>query len=134
MLTETQERAITLWRERKSTSEITQACAISRTSLRRLLRNLDRRGLLGRREPQAVDTAGATDMPGVSLLDLTHDACRFPITDLSTRDHRYCGVKRRVGSSYCGEHHALCYRPSERRRDRVRVGRDRHGLIRILEN
>lgn len=136
MLTEVQERAIALWRERKSASEITAECGISGASLRRLLRNLDRRGILGPRGPQAVDTAASADTPGVSLFDLRSGMCRYPITGFSAREHRYCGEPQRATgkvTSYCAAHHALCFRPSTKSESRMRATRDKHGFIRLRE-
>ena len=42
--------------------------------------------------------------------------CRFLV-----HDQRQCGATRRAGSSYCEEHHALCYVPVRSRAERQRL-------------
>lgn len=42
--------------------------------------------------------------PGVSLLSLESKHCRWPIWSEGDQ-HRFCGIDRKVGSSYCDEHH-----------------------------
>lgn len=40
-----------------------------------------------------------------------HDACQFPIGEPREPGFRFCAAATREGSSYCAEHHALCWRP-----------------------
>lgn len=48
--------------------------------------------------------------------------CRYIIGELkSDEPWRYCNAPRRDGSSYCKDHHAICYHRT-RRRERVETG------------
>ena len=62
-------------------------------------------------QPEASTTAFGTPRP---LLDLEPHHCRFPWGE---RDgvHLFCCADRLPGKAWCVEHHALVYRPAERR-------------------
>lgn len=50
--------------------------------------------------------------PTVAPVKTTRDGrgCRFPIGDPRTENFRFCGAAAVIkGSSYCPQHHALCY-------------------------
>jgi GcrA cell cycle regulator len=51
-----------------------------------------------------------------SLLELTHDQCRWPISDPGAVDFAFCGNRTTAGFSYCAGHAHLAYRPASRRR------------------
>lgn len=50
---------------------------------------------------------------GITPLDLKRNECRFPSGD---GPFTFCGRVKRDDSSYCREHHALCYIPPRDRR------------------
>jgi len=45
--------------------------------------------------------------------------CAYPLEDAPIR---YCGCRRRPGSSYCEAHHALCYLPRGSRAEERLLG------------
>jgi hypothetical protein len=47
---------------------------------------------------------------GVRLLDLQVHHCRYMISET-----RFCGERKRNGSSYCADHHKLCWTPQRKR-------------------
>jgi len=54
------------------------------------------------------------------------DGCRYLVDD---RWHQ-CGAKEQPGSSYCPEHHALCYLPPMSAAERRRINQiDRIGAV-----
>ena len=57
----------------------------------------------------AMKSARPTGSTGVSLMDLGHDQCRFPVSRIEDQ-HYFCGApKRDALASYCEEHHAKCF-------------------------
>ena len=57
----------------------------------------------------ATQSAQPTGSTGVSLMDLEHDQCRFPVSRVEDQ-HYFCGApKRDTRASYCEEHHAKCF-------------------------
>jgi GcrA cell cycle regulator len=57
----------------------------------------------------------------VSTLNLKPDDCRFPIGDPRQPGFGFCGATKWDRSrSYCEYHHRLCWRPPEKRENRVR--------------
>lgn len=46
----------------------------------------------------------------VSLLDLKHGDCKFPLGDPRNPDFGFCGAKRHAGLPYCEYHAGLAYR------------------------
>lgn len=46
----------------------------------------------------------------VSLLDLKHGDCKFPLGDPRNPDFGFCGAKRQAGLPYCEYHAGLAYR------------------------
>jgi len=46
---------------------------------------------------------------GVSIIDLTPSACRFPLGDPLESDFSFCGSQKAPASPYCVGHHLLCY-------------------------
>ncbi|MDC7787992.1 GcrA family cell cycle regulator [Rhodoplanes sp. TEM] len=45
-----------------------------------------------------------------TLIELTHDRCRWPLGDPAAESFRYCGGAR-AHKSYCAHHGALAYQP-----------------------
>jgi len=57
----------------------------------------------------ATQSAQPTGSTGVSLMDLEHDQCRFPVSRIEDQ-HYFCGApKRDLRASYCEEHYAKCF-------------------------
>jgi len=54
----------------------------------------------------------------MTFAELGANGCRYPEGDEPSA-YRFCGNKRREGSSYCGPHHFLCWMPAERRNRRA---------------
>jgi hypothetical protein len=52
---------------------------------------------------EPVTPAGNT---GVRIMDLREHHCRWVIGPM-----RYCGERKRAGSSFCPDHHKICWRP-----------------------
>jgi GcrA cell cycle regulator len=50
---------------------------------------------------------------GCSLMDLTHETCRFPLWGDVVSD-QYCGAKPLEGLPYCGAHTRISYQPRRR--------------------
>ena len=51
-----------------------------------------------------------------SLLELTKEKCRWPISDPGAADFAFCGNAAAAGFSYCAAHARMAYRPPARRR------------------
>lgn len=45
----------------------------------------------------------------VGLFNLSFDSCRYPVSGETARDYMFCNRSQRESSSYCEEHHTLCY-------------------------
>ncbi len=44
------------------------------------------------------------------------DSCQFPFGDPGDPDFHFCGKRRaRLDTSYCQQHHDLCYRPNPKK-------------------
>jgi GcrA cell cycle regulator len=54
-----------------------------------------------------------------AVSELTEKNCRYPIGELSDPNFKFCCAPKKPGSSYCQEHHELCWRP---------VPNDRRGI------
>jgi hypothetical protein len=52
----------------------------------------------------------------MTLINLKSDSCRFIVSG-DERPTWYCGETAKDGSSYCPEHHAVCYQPIKSRHD-----------------
>jgi GcrA cell cycle regulator len=52
-----------------------------------------------------------TGVPGVSLIDLAPNGCRFPVNSSASKDdpHLFCNAQQQPGSAYCPACHARCY-------------------------
>jgi GcrA cell cycle regulator len=50
-----------------------------------------------------------------SLLELSDETCRWPISDLGAEDFWYCGNKPAKGFPYCAGHARIAYHPGSRR-------------------
>jgi GcrA cell cycle regulator len=90
------------------------------TRIARILRAID-----VRTEPSRIATGA---MPAVesaqrcSLLDLTGDRCRWPLSDPGKEDFAFCGNDAVAGLSYCAGHARLAYRlPARRSPERARA-------------
>jgi GcrA cell cycle regulator len=53
---------------------------------------------------------------GLTLLELGHGQCRWPIGSPGTTDFCFCGNEPVKGLSYCPGHARMAYRPAARRR------------------
>jgi GcrA cell cycle regulator len=53
--------------------------------------------------------AGIPPAGGKSLMDLAPDDCRWPISEPSAADFRFCAVRRHGGLPYCTGHAQLAY-------------------------
>ena len=68
--------------------------------------------------PKAQQTPQSR-LPGVAILDLTPEMCRFPLGDPRAFERfRYCGAPAPSGRVYCDEHHARCHRAEYRQEKR----------------
>ena len=54
--------------------------------------------------------------PGVELLDLRANQCRFAITPHDERHHRFCGKGTVPGMVYCPKHFELVRTPTRYRK------------------
>lgn len=52
----------------------------------------------------------------IALPELAPCMCRYPYGE---KEYLFCGRPARAGSSYCDEHHFLCWEPAESRARRV---------------
>jgi len=72
---------------------------------------------------EAPTIAGVTAWPTLaiesphrrSLFDLTHDQCRWPLSEPGASDFAFCGNDQAEGFSYCAGHARMAYRPAARR-------------------
>lgn len=73
----------------------------------------------GREDPmQRLPSAIIPENGGVTLIELQHDACRWPYGDARDLDtFRYCGAAAASGRPYCAGHTALAYIPLKKRPD-----------------
>lgn len=57
----------------------------------------------------------------VTLENVSSRMCRFPIGDPCSEAFKLCGHPPKTGSSYCADHHRVCYMPTmpHRRKDYV---------------
>jgi hypothetical protein len=123
-------RIAKLWAANASTAEIGRRLELSKNTVCRLARDARLSGdprfparefknLL--REPKTARRVGKSKAPPAPILapfqrrrgplrvfELEAQHCRYPVSSGLQRDHRFCGKPRQAGSSYCGEHHALC--------------------------
>jgi GcrA cell cycle regulator len=51
-----------------------------------------------------------------SLLELSKERCRWPISTPGAADFRFCGNRPAEGLPYCAGHTRLAYRPGSRQR------------------
>jgi hypothetical protein len=74
---------------------------------------LSRQRRLGERNSQPIKPLRTADVVPLllPLVDLSRDQCRYPYNQ--DVGFLFCGHVRQAGSSYCPQHHALCYRPVE---------------------
>jgi hypothetical protein len=47
----------------------------------------------------------------VKFMDLSPQSCRYVVSGGVTKDFRFCNLPKKDGSSYCTDHHKLCYVP-----------------------
>lgn len=116
-----------MWDEGLSASQIGAELGVSRCAV---LGKIDRLGLPKRREqshlvpklapqPLLAPIIADIDIPQAqrvaSVLDLTHEHCRWPVGDPGTPNFFFCGARPIEGLSYCGAHCRVAYRqPGER--------------------
>jgi GcrA cell cycle regulator len=68
-------------------------------------------------EPEPVaDEAPIHHGPGCSLLELSAEKCRWPISTPGAEDFCFCGNTPVEGLPYCPGHTRLAYRPGSRQR------------------
>ena len=63
----------------------------------------------------AVDTPITSERP-CSLLELSHERCRWPISTPGEEDFCFCGNPPLKGLPYCTGHTRLAYKPGSRQR------------------
>jgi GcrA cell cycle regulator len=141
-------RAVQLWQDGKSASEIGRIIGATRNAvIGKLHRMGHRRGRQAppkpkRNRPQPLtswkkstkaertpprrraDPPPAPDMRLLTLEQLEADSCRFIIGDARDPAHRYCGAD---GAPWCAFHRALVYQPAQVEPDRL-TGRAFKGL------
>jgi len=69
----------------------------------------------GAAEPRAEEVAIANGC-GCTLLELSREKCRWPISSAGAADFRFCGNEPVKGLPYCLGHARIAYRPAGRRR------------------
>ena len=67
-------------------------------------------------EPQATADEPIHDEHRCSLLELSEQSCRWPISTPGAADFCFCGNKPVDGLPYCPGHTRLAYRPGSRQR------------------
>ena len=68
-------------------------------------------------EPQpAADEAPIPNEHACSLLELSEQSCRWPISSPGEKDFCFCGNPPLKGLPYCTGHSRLAYRPGSRQR------------------
>jgi GcrA cell cycle regulator len=65
-------------------------------------------------EPEIIDLPPDESAFACTLLELTPDACRFPLGDPSKPEFRFCG-EQHVGGPYCRRHHRLAHKANNYR-------------------
>jgi GcrA cell cycle regulator len=58
--------------------------------------------------PRATETGRLFASGDIGILQLNVFRCHYPVND-EDKETRYCGGLTREGSSYCAEHHVVCY-------------------------
>jgi GcrA cell cycle regulator len=71
--------------------------------------------------PQAEDIAVPAGGRGVTLLELSHGKCRWPIDRPDADDVYFCGSEPVAGLPYCAAHARIAYRPGGRLRVNARA-------------
>ena len=89
-------------------------------------------------QPPSPDAAtkGYGPEGGVTFVDLERHHCRFGFVNVDPRraalDQRFCGAKKKPGSSYCETHHALTHnREATKRRRKRKTPQERAELARM---
>ena len=59
-----------------------------------------------------VPETGADGKPGLTIMELTYETCRYPISHTG-HQHRFCGNRAKRGSPYCQGHHVRTHRVVE---------------------
>jgi GcrA cell cycle regulator len=109
-----------LWQEGLTTGEIGKRLGVSKNAV---VGKAHRLGLKGRPSPikrpeAAAGGAVATSTPSApkkqpvkvfTLVDLTHNTCRWPIGDPKHEDFHFCGKPIYPGKPYCLDHCAQAY-------------------------
>lgn len=62
-----------------------------------------------KRIPYKVKQSKAYGIP-TSLLDLTHDQCRWPLGHPGQKNFHFCGAQRNSSRPYCENHNLLAYK------------------------
>ena len=55
----------------------------------------------------------------VKLMNLTSKSCRYVVSGNSVKEFMFCNIPKKDGSSYCPEHHKLCYIPMSKPKYKV---------------
>jgi len=56
----------------------------------------------------------------VKLIHLTSKSCRYIVSGNTSKEFLFCNVPKKDGSSYCPEHHKLCYIPMSKPKYKVK--------------
>lgn len=60
--------------------------------------------------PEPVVAAAIVSLhEGVTLIDLKHSSCRWPVGDPSSDEFRYCGAHTGAGDTYCAAHADIAF-------------------------
>ena len=47
--------------------------------------------------------------PGITILELNTESCRWPLGNPQQKDFRYCGADKQFGVSYCVRHSRVAF-------------------------
>jgi GcrA cell cycle regulator len=78
-------------------------------------RQSQRQILKALRPEPAAEEAPICSEHRCSLLELSEEKCRWPISDLGPSDFWFCGNKPLKGFPYCAGHARIAYHPTSRR-------------------
>lgn len=74
------------------------------------------RKLYAEPQPAAADDASINNENRCSLLELSEEKCRWPISTPGEKDFCFCGNRPLEALPYCAGHTRLAYRPGSRQR------------------
>lgn len=108
-----------LWAEGLTTGEIGKQLGVSKNAV---VGKAHRLGLKGRPSPikrtgKAPAKAAEPEPRVHSMVDLSHNTCRWPIGDPKEPGFHFCGRPTLPGKPYCAEHAAVAYVSGGKSRD-----------------